>query len=352
MRVRPQSFKVTQRSPLPDAGPTPAELAYWETRVLRQRYTAAARPGSENELFARIEHDGHWVYFPLESEVPEKAAARACEVYRALADEGWLAVRQRYVRQIVWAIYWFTEPIAYTYATLFSVLDRKRNPAKATAGKAVPVALVEPEPEVRHGLEQCLNGTPGYACVQTAALAKDLLRQSVPLACPPRLVLFNQHSLDLAAAAFQQQLQDRWPGVIAVPFGVFGHSDELFMGVTGMDRGYFLRRRLPTRLLEPLEAYWQTQPPDPAQLRLRLQPYFQNLIAADSPNGSAGTSHAGALSHREIEILRQLGAGHTDKTIADLLGISVWTVHAHVKSLFDKLGVHTRAEAVMRYLQK
>ena len=58
------------------------------------------------------------------------------------------------------------------------------------------------------------------------------------------------------------------------------------------------------------------------------------------------------LSQRETEILRHLGAGQTDKTISTLLGISVWTVHAHVKSIFGKLGVHTRAEAVMRYLQK
>jgi DNA-binding NarL/FixJ family response regulator len=352
VRARPQSFKGTRRSPLPDAGPTPAELAYWETRVLRQRYTAAARPGSENELFARIEHDGQWVYFPLESEVPQKAAARACEVYRALSDEGWLVVRQRYVRQIVWAIYWFTEPLACTYTTLFSVLAPKRAPAKARAGNTVPVALVEPDPEVQRGLKQCLDATPGYTVMQTAALAKDLLRQPVPPACTPRLVLFNQHSLDLAVTAFQQQLQERWPGVIAVPFGVFGHSDELFIGVTGMDRGYFLRRRLPTGMLEPLKVFWKTQPSDPAQLRLHLQPYFQNLITADSSTGSAARSGTEALSYREIEILRQLGAGHTDKTIASLLAISVWTVHAHVKSLFEKLGVHTRAEAVMRYLQK
>ena len=77
MRPRLRSLRAIQHSPLLDAGPTPAELAYWETQVLRQPYTAPTRPGSENELFARIEHDGHWVYIPLETHLSQKAAARA-----------------------------------------------------------------------------------------------------------------------------------------------------------------------------------------------------------------------------------------------------------------------------------
>ena len=353
MRPRLRSLRAIQHSPLLDGGPTPAELAYWETQVLRQPYTAPTRPGSENELFARIEHDGHWVYIPLETHLSQKAAARAWTVYRTLANDGWNAVRKRYVRQIIWAIYWFTEPLACTYATLFTVLDPKSAAAKApaSAAQSVAVAVVEPEPEVARGLEQCLNRTPGYACVQTAALAKQLLQQPASRARQPRLVLFNQRALDLAADTFHQQLQTRWPGVIALPFGIFGHGDKLFSSVTGMDRGYFLRRRPPVLMLEPLAALWSTGLATPMQVRPQLQAYFQKLIVADGPAGAAAVA-AGALTQREAEILRHLGTGHTDKTISGLLGISVWTVHAHVKKIFGKLGVHTRAEAVMRYLQK
>jgi DNA-binding NarL/FixJ family response regulator len=346
MSARPKPFSRVQRSPLPNAGPTPAELAYWAARVLRQRYTAHARPGSENELFARLEHDGQWIYFPLGSHLPEKAAVRACEINRALAADGWNAVRQRYVRQIIWAIYWFAEPLACTYATLFSIPSPKPVAAKAppSAGKKIPVAIVEPELEVLRSLEHCLNLTPDYACVQKSGLAKELLQQPVSQARPPQVVFFNQRSLDLATAAFQQQLQTRWPGVIAIPFGTFGHSDELFMSVTGMDRGYFLRRRPPGRLLEPLANFWPGDSPVAHPPRSHFQHYFQKLMLADNPPSS--------LSQRETEMLRYLGDGHTDKTIASRLGISVWTVHSHMKSIFEKLGVHTRAEAVMRHLQK
>jgi DNA-binding NarL/FixJ family response regulator len=156
--------------------------------------------------------------------------------------------------------------------------------------------------------------------------------------------------LDVAADVFQEELQARWPGTLAVPFGIYGHSDELFMTIHGMDKGYFLRRRTPRQILEPLEGFWQTKPCTPARLRAHVRAYFQKLILSGSPNENSGDS--GTLTQRETEILRYLGAGQTDKTISTILGISAWTVHAHVKSIFEKLGVHTRAEAIMRYLQK
>jgi DNA-binding NarL/FixJ family response regulator len=49
------------------------------------------------------------------------------------------------------------------------------------------------------------------------------------------------------------------------------------------------------------------------------------------------------LSEREVDVSRLLARGKTNKEIADLLGISVRTVHNHVAHIFDKLGVHSRS---------
>jgi len=346
VRARPKSTEATQLSPSPAVGPTPAVLAHWETRVLRLPYTSHARPGSENELFARINLYGQGAFFPLESHLPKKAAQRAWEIYCTLADSGWNAVRQRYVRQIVWAIYWFNEPLACTYATLFTIPGHKPDMAgsQAAKDKSGKVALVEPEPEVLGSLEKCLNHIPGCQVVQSVSSAKELLQRPATRRNQPFLVLFNQCSLDPAADAFQRQLQIQWPGVIALPFRIFGYSDEIYMNMTGMDRGYFLRRRLPTQILEPLANLWQNKRITAAELSSHLRSYFQKLLQEENPSV--------ILTQREIEVLGLLGAGHTDKSISSLLGISVWTVHAHVKSIFKKFDVHTRAEAVMRHLQK
>ncbi len=58
------------------------------------------------------------------------------------------------------------------------------------------------------------------------------------------------------------------------------------------------------------------------------------------------------LTRRENEVLALLSKGRADKEIAQALGISAWTVHGHIKSIFERLGVRTRTGAVVRYLEK
>ena len=56
------------------------------------------------------------------------------------------------------------------------------------------------------------------------------------------------------------------------------------------------------------------------------------------------------LTEREEQVLASLAKGHLYKEIADLLEISFETVRTHVRSIYEKLHVHSRTEAVLRYL--
>jgi two-component system nitrate/nitrite response regulator NarL len=58
------------------------------------------------------------------------------------------------------------------------------------------------------------------------------------------------------------------------------------------------------------------------------------------------------LSPREIEIVRMVAQGHSNKIIADVLGISSWTVCTHVRRIFGKLGVGSRSAMVARLLER
>jgi DNA-binding CsgD family transcriptional regulator len=58
------------------------------------------------------------------------------------------------------------------------------------------------------------------------------------------------------------------------------------------------------------------------------------------------------LSPREIEIVRMVAQGHPNKIIADVLSISSWTVCAHLRRIFTKLGVGSRAAMVARLLER
>ena len=78
--------------------------------------------------------------------------------------------------------------------------------------------------------------------------------------------------------------------------------------------------------------------------------YFKDSLAS-MPVGQAARQLA-HLTQREHQVLELLSKGHPDKDIADRLGISIYTVHEHVRNVFEKLGAHNRTEAAVKFLQK
>ena len=111
-----------------------------------------------------------------------------------------------------------------------------------------------------------------------------------------------------------------------------------------------MRRRLPTALFDPLQPAVRAGTLTAAEAGHHIRNYFQNFFgdhgAESQPLGPV------VLTNREQEILNHVSRGYLDKEIAHLLNISIWTVHNHVKNIYDKLGVHNRTEAVLKYLQR
>ena len=83
---------------------------------------------------------------------------------------------------------------------------------------------------------------------------------------------------------------------------------------------------------------------------LQIRDYFQSLFRFTL--GGDETPGLAALTAREQEILNYVSKGFLDKEIAGALSISIWTVHNHLKHIYEKLDVHNRTEAVLKYLQK
>jgi DNA-binding CsgD family transcriptional regulator len=90
-----------------------------------------------------------------------------------------------------------------------------------------------------------------------------------------------------------------------------------------------------------------------AEIMLDLEiegvPYL--LVRVLPPGGSLNGKTPISLSPREREIVRLVAKGLPNKSIADVLDISLWTVATHLRRVFAKLGVGTRAEMVARILE-
>jgi DNA-binding NarL/FixJ family response regulator len=322
---------------------------YWKRRLLQRKYGEWDRPANRGEYSAQIEHEGTSWFFPLGTDDSPKAATAALQIYETVVGGGWPAACAQFAREFTVAIFWSTNPAACTYTTLFTT------PAPAAAGSwskvsaaRIKVGIVEPDPDIARALGAWLNRCPGCACVNRWPTGAEALRQLRSAGLD--LLLFNRHLADVPLNRVLEEAARTRPALPAFSHGIYETSDDVFISLTGVDGGYFFRRRPPLAMLEPVDAAWAEGPPALQQVHARAQNYFQSLLIL--PPSNERSTDIGALTHREQEILHCLRKGLHDKEIARTLKISAWTVHTHLKNIFEKLKVHTRTEAVIKYLQK
>ncbi len=332
--------------------PSPrTDVRYWKTRLIQRKYCEPVKLASGHEYSIRIEHDGRSFFFPLGSDNPDRAAAKALEIYNAVLHDGWKAACARYSREIAAAIFWSWSPIACTYTTVYTFVFGARPSTgyrRRASRKSCRVAVIEEEEAVRQALSFWIDRQPGFHC----ALASATISEAIAALRPNRadLVLVNRELVERPGGARLESMESALPKVPIFRFGIYEESNYIFHSVTGVKAGYLLRRRPPRKLFEPISRLAREPKLMPALLADEIKRYFQGLF--ELPSGGEPEPDLANLTGREHEILICLSKGFTDKEIADALNISVWTVHGHVKKVFEKLGVHSRTEAVIKYLQK
>jgi DNA-binding NarL/FixJ family response regulator len=124
----------------------------------------------------------------------------------------------------------------------------------------------------------------------------------------------------------------------------------MFRATPGGAGTYLLRRTPPTQFLEPIAEVLARGNLSDEEMAAGVWQYFKNTVASLPIGGPPRQlTH---LTQREHEVLALLSKGQLDKEIAERLGISIYTVHEHVRNIFEKLRVHNRTEAVVKFLQK
>lgn len=314
-------------------------------RVVRRPYVPVSAGSAVWSVW--LEREGQGNYFPLGTEDLEEAERRARRLQRQLVQDGMEQLVLRHPREATVAIRWCADPVMWSYFSLHTAPGR---PASVSRRKPVllSVAVVEPDPALGSALVSCLNAQPGCRVIGAWAKATEAL--GVLARQKPDLVLVNQTLDGIPGADFVTRLRQIEPGLAALFYSVCADSDELFKSTPGGAVGYLLRRTPSDRVLEPLEGPSFAGRPDSTAMAVRVRRYFQQLVGA--PVLSGGSATLSRLTPRELEILALMSKGFLDKEIAHDLRISVWTVHGHAKKIYEKLGVHSRTEAVVRYLQK
>jgi DNA-binding NarL/FixJ family response regulator len=203
----------------------------------------------------------------------------------------------------------------------------------------IKVAIVEDDKGLRENLTRLINGSNGFHCAGAYVNAEAALAQ-IPREWPD-VVLMDINLPRMSGIECTARLKSLRPPLQIIMLTVYVDSDLIFKSLKAGASGYLVKRTSPVQIMEALAEVHRGGAPMSSAIARRVVEHFQKL--APQPGGS--------LTQREEEILAQLAQGYRDKEIAQRLSISIPTVRTHVRNIYERLHVRSRAEAVASFLR-
>jgi DNA-binding NarL/FixJ family response regulator len=203
--------------------------------------------------------------------------------------------------------------------------------------KPIRVVLADDHPVVRRGMRALLGSLDGVEVVGEAATGPDAVRET-QLATPD-VVLMDVQMPGLDGVEATRRIVAAVPSVAVLVLTMFDDDETVLSAMRAGARGYLLKGADQEEILAALRSVVAGQVVIGPEVAQRL---LAGLVAAP-----AGTPFP-ELTPREREILGRVAAGESNGAIAARLGLAAKTVGNHVSAILTKLGVATRAEAIVR----
>ncbi len=206
----------------------------------------------------------------------------------------------------------------------------------------IRVALVEDDEKIRSNLIMLLEQSEGFRCVGAYPDAETALKDMSYKS--PEIVLMDINLPGMDGIECTYNLKAKMPKLQIVMLTVYEDTGKIFQALQAGAVGYLLKLTKPAEILEALNEVSLGGSPMSAQIARKVVQSFHRKQVAPSENQAP-------LTMREEQVLNLLSKGYLYKEIASELSISSDTVHNHIRKIYEKLQVHSRTEAVVKYLK-
>jgi DNA-binding NarL/FixJ family response regulator len=206
----------------------------------------------------------------------------------------------------------------------------------------IQVAIVEDDEEIRANLTHRVSAHKSLRLAGSYPDAESALAALPGTNADVVLMDINLPGMDGVECV--KQLKLKMPTVQFIMLTVYEDSNRLFQSLVAGASGYLLKRTPPGKLISAIKEAYDGGSPMTPQIARRVVQHFQQ---APEP-----ASDVKKLSPREKDVLDQLAKGFRYKEIVDNLGISSGTLHSYIRNIYEKLHVHSRTEAVVKFLNR
>jgi DNA-binding NarL/FixJ family response regulator len=218
--------------------------------------------------------------------------------------------------------------------------DLARFEKTAFKPKTINIAIVDDDDTGRTELMELMNADASFRVVRNCPDAESALNDLPRFS--PDVVLLDINLPGMDGVECVRRLKAQLPRMHIIVFTACEDQNHLLDSLIAGASGCLLKHTAPERLIAAIrEAYEGGAPMSPEIARRVLQQLRQNSgVQPEKVN----------LTPREQEILDQLSKGFRYKEIVVNLGISFGTLHSYISKVYEKLQVHSRTEAVVKYL--
>jgi DNA-binding NarL/FixJ family response regulator len=210
------------------------------------------------------------------------------------------------------------------------------------AKMTINVSIVEDSRGTRESLSELLKRSPGLRCVGAYPNGEAALRELPDQT--PDVVLMDINLPGMSGIECVARLKEKAPKTQVLMLTTYEEGDLIFESLRAGANGYLLKNMPPSELVNAVEQVHAGGSPMSMHIARKVVSHFQQI--------KQPSSEMEKLTKRELEILALLAKGFLYKEIADQLGISLSTVRAHLHTVYEKLHVQSRTEAVVKYLNK
>jgi DNA-binding NarL/FixJ family response regulator len=205
-----------------------------------------------------------------------------------------------------------------------------------TSTDTIRVAIIDDDVLLRDGLSRVIEQAEGLCCAAVYSSVEDAFKKLRD--CPADVLLLDIALPGMAGSDAVPIFRRMFPDVAILMLTVFSERSKVFASICNGASGYLLKATPPTQLVEAIRTVHAGGSPISPEIARKIVDLFRKM---GPPQATASP-----LTAQEQQLLWLLSEGHSYEACGRQMNVSVNTVRNYVRSVYEKLHVHSRSAAV------